>query len=55
MDGLTIIVIAAEVTTTDGELLSVTRSSKDQLPTIASAPVETDREELQLEELPKLV
>jgi hypothetical protein len=43
-----------EVTTAKGELLSVTRNSKDQLPTAVKVPVAEDTGELHGEELPKV-
>ena len=54
-DGFTVIEATREVTTTEGELLSVTRSSKDQLPTTVNVPVDADPREVHAEELPKLL
>jgi len=54
-DGFTVRVAGAEVTTTEGELLSVTCSSKDHVPTVVRVPVEIDTGELHDEELPQLL
>jgi hypothetical protein len=51
-EGLTIMVVAAEVIASDGNALSVTRSSKDQLPIFVSEPVKTDEDESQADETP---
>lgn len=50
------VTVAGPDTITTGELeLSVTWSSNDHVPTVVKVPVETDADDVQAEETPKLV
>jgi hypothetical protein len=49
----TVTVTALEVTVTGVSALSVTRSSKDQVPVVDKAPVDVELGEVQDEELPR--
>lgn len=53
--GFTVMLIGLDVTTTDGDPVSVTRSWNDQDPTVDRTPVEIDAGDEQAEELPRLV